>query len=63
MEDCYIELLSPLAEQGRIDLVKAIRKKIALYHGKVPLRQRIAEMDRRFLGSNLQKLKQMVIPN
>ena len=61
MEDCYIELLSPLAEQGRLDLVKAIRERIAIYHGKVPLRQRIGEMDRRFLGGNLKKLMRMVI--
>ena len=61
MEDCYIELLSPLAEQGRLDLVKAIRERIDIYHGKVPLRQRIGEMDRRFLGGNLKKLMRMVI--
>ena len=63
MEDCYIELLSPLAEQGRLDLVRAIRKKIAIYHGKVPLRQRIADMDRRFLAGNLKRLMRMVIAN
>ena len=63
MEDCYIELLSPLAEQGRLDLVKAIRERIAIYHGKVPLRQRVGEIDRKFLGSNLKRLMRMVIAN
>ena len=63
MEDCYIELLSPLAEQGRLDLVKAIRERIAIYHGKVPLRQRVGEIDRKFLGGNLKRLMRMVIAN
>ena len=63
----YGELLGPLAERGRDDLLRAVKHKMADYHElqwKMKWRKRmlepIKEFDRRYLKSNLKKLKKLV---
>jgi hypothetical protein len=61
----YSQLLDPLAESGRHDLVRAVERKIAgFHHGqkKEKWRKRIepiAEFDRKYLNGNLKKLKNL----
>ena len=63
----YGELLAPLAEKGRHDLVRAIERKIVSYHEsqwKMKWRKRtlepVKEFDRRYLKFSLKKLKKLV---
>lgn len=56
----YPELIAPLRERGRHDLVRAIEKKIADYNKpqwKKMFRGTIAEFDRIYLNSALKKMK------
>ena len=63
----YGELLGPLAERGRDDLLRAVKRKMDAYHEfqwKMKWRKRmldpIKEFDGRYLKSNLKKLKKLV---
>lgn len=56
----YPELIAPLLERGRHDLVRAIEKKIADYNKpkwKGMFRRTIAEFDKIYLNSRLKKMK------
>jgi hypothetical protein len=55
----YGELLAPLAEAGRHDLVDAIQQKLKDYHGK-DFRGRLKSIDKQYMGSSLAKLKKLV---
>jgi hypothetical protein len=59
----YQELIVPLAERGRHDLVRAVERKIAEYHRLQRLRDRnaaIGGFDRQHLGGNLARLRRIV---
>jgi hypothetical protein len=65
----YGELLVPLEEKGRHDLVRAIKLKIAEYHQSERRRERrkkfiepILEYDQKHFGGSLRKLKRTVYP-
>ena len=61
----YPELIAPLLERGRHDLVRAIEEKIANYNKpqwKKMFRRTIAEFDGIYLNSNLRKMKKLVSP-
>ena len=62
----YRQLLEPLAEMGRHDLVRAVERKIAdFYHDQKKEKWRkktiqpVVEFDKKFLKGNLKKLKNL----
>jgi hypothetical protein len=59
----YQELIVPLAERGRHDLVRAVERKIAEYHRRQRLTDRnamIGRLDRQYLGGSLARLRGLV---
>jgi len=60
-ESCYRELLAPLGERGRNDLVDGIRRAIDRYHRKVDWKTRIARLDRTYLKGKLSRLKKSIL--
>jgi hypothetical protein len=60
MLSCYRELLAPLAEKDRPDLVKAVERKIAAFSGPV-WKSAAKELDRRYLHGALLKMKRTVL--
>jgi hypothetical protein len=61
-ESCYRELLVPLAEKGRGDLVNGVNRAIDRHHRKVDWKTRIARVDRTYLKGNLSRLKRSILP-
>jgi hypothetical protein len=58
----YKELLLPLAQQGRLDLARAIKRKMAVYLDREPgWKGRIKRFDKRHLNGNLTRFKKSVI--
>lgn len=57
VESCYLELIEPLLEQGREDLVRSIRTAVNRYHEK-DLRGLIKRADRYWFGGHLMALKE-----
>ena len=57
----YLELIPPLMERGRKDLVRAIELIISVSRFQVPntLKEWAKRLDRRYLGGTLSKLKQL----
>jgi len=60
-ESCYRDLIEPLTDNGRLDLVRGIKRAINRYHGKVDLKTRIAGFDRNYLGGNLRKVRRLML--
>ena len=67
VEACYKDLIAPLTERGRLDLVEAIEDSIANYHQsqwKAKWRQRIvdpvAQFDEKYFHNCLRKLKNLL---
>jgi hypothetical protein len=65
----YGELMAPLEEKGRHDLVRAIKRKIAEYHQSERRKKQrmvfiepILEYDRKHFGGSLRNLKRIVYP-
>ena len=65
----YAELMIPLEEKGRHDLVRAIKQKVAEYHHSERRKKQrkvfiepILEYDRKHFGGNLRKLKRIIYP-
>ena len=65
----YGELIAPLQEKGRLDLVRAIEQKISEYHQSERRKNHrkvfiepLLEYDRKHLGGSLRKLKRIVYP-
>ncbi len=60
----FVELIAPLTEIGRDDLVRALEDKIAIYYEskRKKLRTKIAEFDRKYLMGGIRKLKESVLP-
>lgn len=61
----YQELLGPLAEKGRNDLVSAIKDKITKYEMSETLRgwkKQIKRLDRKYLNGGLVYLKRTILP-
>ena len=65
----YGELMTPLEEKGRLDLVRAIKLKIAEYYRSERRKKRrkafiepILEYDQKHFGGSLRKLKRIVYP-
>lgn len=54
---CYTELVAPLQEQGRYDLVRAIHGIVARYRGEVGWKGPIKAFDRKYLQGSLSQLK------
>jgi hypothetical protein len=53
----YEELIIPLAERGRHDLVRAIEQELAIYRGREPgLKAKIKRFDRKYLDGRLKRL-------
>jgi hypothetical protein len=53
----YQELMAPLAEKGRHDLVRAIEHILAIYYDREPgLKAKVKRFDRKYLGSRLKRL-------
>jgi hypothetical protein len=53
----YQELIAPLAEMGRHDLVRAIEQRLAVYHDREPgLKAAVKRFDREYLGGRLKRL-------
>jgi hypothetical protein len=53
----YQDLVAPLAEKGRHDLVRAIEYKLAVYYDREPgARARIKRFDRKYLDGGLGRL-------
>jgi hypothetical protein len=64
VDDDYLELLAPLAERGRHDLVHAIEQLLKRSHSrKKSLKTRMKQLDSKYLNSNLVKLKRTLISN
>ena len=59
-ESCYRELLKPLADRGRDDLVRVIEKRIEMNHHRNGRRARIRHFDRKYIKGSLGKLKRLV---
>jgi hypothetical protein len=57
----YPEMIGPLKEKGRHDLVRCIEEKIALYRKK-DRRQKVKEFDRKHLKGSLAKFKRVFVP-
>jgi hypothetical protein len=57
----YEELLTPLAEQGRPDLVQAIQYVFDRFRGEVGYRGPIKRFDRKYLNGTVMKLKRAVL--
>lgn len=64
LEPSYLELLEPLTNLGRRDLVNAIKAQLAKgqARGLNGWKNRIATFDNRFLGGRLRRLKGMLSP-
>ena len=65
----YGELMVPLEEKGRHDLVRAIKQKIVEYHQSVRRKKQrmifiepLLEYDRKHFGGSLRKVKRIVYP-
>lgn len=57
VETCWRDLIAPLTEKGRHDLVRAIERRLARYHDREPgLRAKIKRFDRKYLNGNLRRL-------
>jgi hypothetical protein len=53
----YEELLGPLGERGRHDLVRAIEHRLAEYHGRGPgLRTKVKRFGRKYLNGSLKRV-------
>jgi hypothetical protein len=61
VESCYRDLLAPLRDRGREDLVRAVASILARYEkrGTVTWRTRLTRFDRRYLAGNLSALKSL----
>ena len=57
----YLELIPPLRERGRNDLVRAIEHIISVsrYQDPNTVKERVKRLDRRYLGGTLAKLKRL----
>jgi hypothetical protein len=60
-ESCYQELIDPLSDKGRDDLVRGIKRAIARYRGEVKLKARIAHFDRAYLNGTLTRCKRLIL--
>lgn len=59
----YQELIAPLSEKGRHDLVRAIEHRLAKYYDREPgLRAKIKRFDRKYLNGNLKTLISRIRP-
>jgi hypothetical protein len=54
---CYRDVIAPLREKGRLDLVRGISRAIARYHGEKDWKDRLARFDRTYLGGNIVRFK------
>jgi hypothetical protein len=63
MEACYLELIPPLAERGREDLVRTVERLIAGYKGDLGWRGSLKRIDRKFLGGTLTHIKRACSTN
>lgn len=61
VESCYRELLKPLAARGRQDLVRAVQKRIAIFHKRNNRVSGIRQFDRKYLKGSLSKVKNAVL--
>lgn len=62
VEDDYLELIAPLAERGRHDLVRAIEHLIARSrYRETHLQAMIKRFDRRYLNSSLARFKRLIL--
>ncbi len=65
-DDMYRELIEPLKGMGRFDLVKVIEQKSAHFHAYLAWKEErdwkgsIKRLDRKYLGSRLIKLREMI---
>jgi hypothetical protein len=57
----YEELLTPLAENGRPDLVRAVQYVFDRFHGEVGYRGPIKRFDRKYLSGTVMRLKRAVL--
>jgi hypothetical protein len=57
VRDDYLELIPPLAEKGRHDLVRIIKRKLARRPG---WKKRIKQFDGKYLNGNLVRFKRSV---
>jgi hypothetical protein len=58
---CYPELLEPLAQMGREDLVRAIEYRLAAYHHpERGLKERVKRIDSKYFGGNLKRVYRAV---
>jgi hypothetical protein len=63
VEQDYLELIAPLREKGRIDLVNAIEQAVwRVHHRKKSFYARIKEMDSKYLSGTLARTKRLVRP-
>ena len=59
---CYTELIEPLKERGRDDLVRGIERALAIYRGEIGWRGILKRFDRTRLDGGLRTLKRAVFP-
>jgi hypothetical protein len=63
IEQDYLELIAPLREKGRQDLVNAIEQAIRRgHHRRKSFYARIKEMDSKYLAGTLARTKKLVSP-
>jgi hypothetical protein len=59
---CYTELIEPLKERGRYDLVRGIERSLDAYRGEIGWRGILKRFDRNRLNGGLRALKRALFP-
>lgn len=61
VESCYLQLISPLAQKGYHDLVRAIEHNIAVYHDQEPgWRAKLKRFDHKYFNGELRRVRDLM---
>ena len=60
-ESCYRELIVPLTEKGRDDLVRGIQQAITRFRGEKGLKAKIARFDHAYLKGSMKRFKKLIL--
>jgi hypothetical protein len=58
---CYRDLLEPLKQHGRRDLVRGIEHALTRYRGKIGYKEKLRRFDRRYLNGSVAALKRTLV--